>query len=238
MQPPPSHLVLSAALTCVAAIPNHAIRYAALGLTAACALIHYYNVHLHSPLMKLHHLIQLIERTAVRIRHATVHCQRHHFFLVEQMLRLLQADHTASRIHCRIVYASAERFSWTKYRLLLKDIAACTERVDAIGIAIEDIIEAERQRQLTDEMNEIRTVLSTAPAAAQTYPPNRRYSTERHRRKGGVILIIGDNFELTSLVAWVCIGRFNGQLAVTRVFATNGVAASGSTFMLNFAPTT
>ncbi|KAJ7160187.1 hypothetical protein C8R46DRAFT_1285671 [Mycena filopes] len=180
MRPTPTHLVLSAVLTCVAAIPNDGIRYAALGLSMACALMHCYLVHrdLHSPAIKLHRLAELIEDTTIRIRSATAHCQRHHLFFVEQTLCLLQADHTASLIRCRIIYANAERFSWKIYRLILKDIETCIERVESIGIAIDHIIESERQRQLADEIHEVKTILSTVPTAPRTYLPN-QYMTER-----------------------------------------------------------
>ncbi|KAJ7738413.1 hypothetical protein B0H16DRAFT_1891418 [Mycena metata] len=168
-----SHLILTAALSCVAAIPNHAIRYTALGLTAVCALL--YNIHLRSPSTNLDGLIQLINRTDIRIRYATTRCPRYHFALAEQTLRLLRVDQSASHIHCRI--RALEGFSWTKYRQLFQDIAACIKRVEAIGNAVEHIIEAEHQRRLADEMNEVQSVLAAAPAAPQIYPPT-QYGTE------------------------------------------------------------
>ncbi|KAJ7016874.1 hypothetical protein C8F04DRAFT_1119418 [Mycena alexandri] len=173
MQASHSHLILSAALSCVAAIPNHTIRYTALGLTAVCTLL--YNIHIRSPLTSLHGLSQMIDQTTVRIRYATAHCPRYHFALTEQTLRLLQVDHNASRIYCHI--RALEGFGWTKYRRGFKEINACIKRVQGIDNAVEHIIEAERQRQLSDDMNEVQTVLATAPPAAQIYPPT-QYGTE------------------------------------------------------------
>ncbi|KAJ7744612.1 hypothetical protein B0H16DRAFT_1559602 [Mycena metata] len=175
MQSPPSHFVLSAVLTCVAAIPNHTLRYTALGLTAACTLI--YNIRIRSPRKNLHRLAQLIDRTDRRIHYATTHCPRYHFELAEQTLRLLHVYHTVSVIYCRILALRSQRFSWTQYRLILNDIGACIKRVKSIGDVVEHIIEAERQRQLADDMNEVQAVLAIASPAAQIYPPT-QYGTE------------------------------------------------------------
>ncbi|KAJ7711465.1 hypothetical protein B0H16DRAFT_598703 [Mycena metata] len=175
MQDPPSHLVLTAVLTCVATIPNHVVRYTALGLTAACTLL--YNIHIRSPRKKLHRLAQLIDRTDLRIHCATAHCPRYHFALAEQTLRLLQVYRSVSAIYCRILACESQRFSWTQYRLILNDIGACITRVEGISNAAEHIMETERQRQLADDMNEVQAVLATAPPAAQIYPPT-QYGAE------------------------------------------------------------
>ncbi|KAJ7738398.1 hypothetical protein B0H16DRAFT_1891408 [Mycena metata] len=175
MQDPPSHLILTAVLTCVAAIPNHVIRYTALGLTAVCTLL--YNISIRSPRKNLRRLAQLIDRADLRIHYATAHCPRYHFALAEQTLRLLQVYHSVSAIYCRILGLKSQRFSWTQYRLILNDIGACITRVEGISNAVENIIETERQRQLADDMNEVRAVLATAPPAAQIYPPT-QYGTE------------------------------------------------------------
>ncbi|KAJ7016875.1 hypothetical protein C8F04DRAFT_1159005 [Mycena alexandri] len=168
MQTPPSHLILTAVLSCVAAIPNHAVRYTALGLTVACTL--FYKIRIHSPRKSLRHLSQSINRTDIRIRYATAHCPRYHFALAEQTLRLLKAHHSVSAIYCRILAFKSQRFSWTQYRAILSDIEASSKRVESIGDVVEHIIEAERQRQLADDVNEVQAVLATAPPAAQTYP--------------------------------------------------------------------
>ncbi|KAJ7738414.1 hypothetical protein B0H16DRAFT_1694877 [Mycena metata] len=173
MQDSPSHLILTAVLTCVAAIPNHVIRYAALGLTAACTLI--YNIRIHSPRKNLRRLAQLIDCTDLRIRYATAHCPRYHFALAEQTMKLLHL----SAIYCHILTCESQRFSWTQYRLILNDIAACIIHVEGISNAVEHIIEAERQRQLADDMNEVQAVLATAPPAAQIYPRT-QYGTESY----------------------------------------------------------
>ncbi|KAJ7028456.1 hypothetical protein C8F04DRAFT_1188636 [Mycena alexandri] len=172
MQNLPSHLILSATLSFVAAIPNHAVRYTALGLTAACTLL--YNFRIRSPGKNLRRLQQSIDRTDIRIRYAKAHCPRYHFALAEQTLRLLQIHHSVSAIYCHILAFKSQRFSWTQYRVILNDIAACIKRVESISNVVEHIIEAEHQRQLADDIQEIHAVLTTAPPAAQTYPPMKR----------------------------------------------------------------
>ncbi|KAJ7738402.1 hypothetical protein B0H16DRAFT_1465842 [Mycena metata] len=179
MQAPPSHVILSAVLTLVAAIPNHTLRYTALGLTAACTLL--YNIRVRSPRKNLHRLTQLIDRTDLRIRYATAHCPRYHFALAEQTWRLLRVYHSVSAIYCRILALKSPQFSWTQYRMILNDIGACITRVEGISNAVEarpSVLPTERQRQLADDMNEVQAVLATAPPAAQIYPPT-QYGTER-----------------------------------------------------------
>ncbi|KAJ7016873.1 hypothetical protein C8F04DRAFT_1159003, partial [Mycena alexandri] len=176
MQMLPSHLILTAVLSCVAAIPNHAVRYTALGLTVACTV--FYNIRIRSPRKNLCRLGQSINRTDIRIRYATAHCPRYHFALAEQTLRLLKAHHSVSAIYCRILAFKSQRFSWTQYLMILSDIEASFKRVESIGDVVEHIIEAERQRQLSDDMNEVQTVLATAPPAAHIYPPT-QYGTQR-----------------------------------------------------------
>jgi hypothetical protein len=88
--PSPSHfhLLFSLLLTFVAAIPNHTLRYTALGLlfvlAALCA------VHLWCPSTQLRHLTHLIDQTEDLIRRAMVQCPRDHFSLTEEMGQLLE----------------------------------------------------------------------------------------------------------------------------------------------------
>jgi hypothetical protein len=88
--PSPSHfhLLFSVLLTFVAAIPNHTLRYIALGLLFVLAVL--CTVHLRSPSTQLRHLTYLIDQTKDLIRRAMVQCPRDHFSLTEEMGQLLE----------------------------------------------------------------------------------------------------------------------------------------------------
>ncbi|KAJ7859889.1 hypothetical protein B0H13DRAFT_2074436 [Mycena leptocephala] len=83
-----SHLLLSLLLTFVAAIPNHILRYTALGLILVLVVL--CTVHLRSPSAQLRHLALLIDQTEDLIRCAMAQCPRVYFGLAEEMGRLLQ----------------------------------------------------------------------------------------------------------------------------------------------------
>ncbi|KAJ7800505.1 hypothetical protein B0H13DRAFT_2164565 [Mycena leptocephala] len=84
-----SHLLpFSLLLAFVAAIPNHTLRYTALGLLFVLFVL--CTVHLRSPLAQLHHLVLLIDQAEDLIRRAMVQCPRDYFGLTEEMGRLLE----------------------------------------------------------------------------------------------------------------------------------------------------
>jgi hypothetical protein len=87
--PAPSHFhLLFSLLAFVAAIPNHTLRYTALGLF--CVLTALCTVHLRSPSTQLRYLAYLIGHTEDLIRRAMVQCPRDHFSLTEEMGKLLE----------------------------------------------------------------------------------------------------------------------------------------------------
>jgi hypothetical protein len=82
------HLLFSLLLTFVAAIPNHTIRYTALGLLFVLAVL--CTVHLWPPSTQLCHLAHLINQTEDLIRRAMAQCPWDHFSLTEEMGQLLE----------------------------------------------------------------------------------------------------------------------------------------------------
>jgi uncharacterized protein (DUF58 family) len=86
MKNPTSELLSSLLLGFVALIPNHALRYTALGLSLALAII--FSTHLKSPRTQLGRLAVFIDQLEENIRRTMVHTPRHHSSLVEQMWRL------------------------------------------------------------------------------------------------------------------------------------------------------
>ncbi|KAJ7878272.1 hypothetical protein B0H13DRAFT_2052764, partial [Mycena leptocephala] len=180
---PPSpchfHLLFSLLLTFVAAIPNHTLRYTALGLLSVLAAL--CTVHLRSPSTQLRYLAHLVNQTEDLIRRAMVQCPRDHFSLTEEMGQLLEANKTASLLKCHNLDSKGERFTWNKYRELCKDIAACAKRVKKTRTAVLRIVEVGHQRKLEGDIKEIQFILtagSTHAASsvaesirASQYPP-------------------------------------------------------------------
>ncbi|KAJ7813308.1 hypothetical protein B0H13DRAFT_2382588 [Mycena leptocephala] len=136
-----SHHLLSLLLAIVAPIPNHTLRYTALGLLFV--LVALCTVHLRSPSAQLCHLALLIDQTEELIRRAMAQCPRGYFGLTEEMGRLLQQ--------------------------LSTDIAACAKRVRSIRTAVLHIIEAGHQRKLEADIKETEPIL--AAASTRATPP-------------------------------------------------------------------
>ncbi|KAJ7792372.1 hypothetical protein B0H13DRAFT_2394001 [Mycena leptocephala] len=157
-----SHLRIlpSLLLALVAAIPNHTLRYTALGLFFGLFILS--SVHLRSLSTQLRHLALLIDRTEELIRRAMAQCPREHFSLTEEMRRLLETNTSVSLIKCRIL-SSEEEFSWNKFRMLSNDIAACAKRVRSIRTEVLLIMEAEHQRKLAADIKETEFILAAMP---------------------------------------------------------------------------
>ncbi|KAJ7800502.1 hypothetical protein B0H13DRAFT_2499757 [Mycena leptocephala] len=175
------HILPSFLLALVAAIPNHMLRYTALGLLFVLAVL--CTVHLRSPSTQLCHLTHLIDQTEDLIRRAMVQHPRDHFGLTEEMGRLLEVNKTISLLKCRNLDSKGEQFTWIKYRELCEDIAACAKRVRKIRTAVLRIVEVGHQRKLEGDIKEIQFILTAgsthaaSPVAesitASQYPPYR-----------------------------------------------------------------
>ncbi|KAJ7800501.1 hypothetical protein B0H13DRAFT_2390382 [Mycena leptocephala] len=159
--PPHFHLLLSLLLAFVAAIPNHTLRYSALGLFLGLFLLS--TIHLRSPSTQLRHLALLIDQTEELIRHAMAQCPRDYFSLTEEMGRLLEVNKSASLLKCRILDSDGEQFSLNKFRMLSKEIATCSMRVRSIRTVVLLIAEAEHQRKLTADIKETQFILAAIP---------------------------------------------------------------------------
>ncbi|KAJ7681713.1 hypothetical protein B0H14DRAFT_3061055 [Mycena olivaceomarginata] len=160
MKNPTSELTPSLLLGFVALIPNHTLRYTALGLLLALAIV--CSIHLKSPKAQLAHLAVFVDKIEEDIRRAMVHAPRNYSSLVEQMRRLHEVAKTASLIKCRILNSESESFSWNRFRVLSSDIGECTKDTKNICTAVKLILEAERQRKLTYDIMEIQFALTAA----------------------------------------------------------------------------
>ncbi|KAJ7921295.1 hypothetical protein B0H13DRAFT_1866897 [Mycena leptocephala] len=129
-------------------IPNDTLRYSVL-LTAGLGLI--YVLHLERPSVQLRQLDDTINKTEEIIQNAKALCSRDLLRLIAEGVRLLEIQRSASIIQCRILETNT--FTWKKYRLLSRVIADCTKGVKKIRITVQLIVEAERQRKFTDDIN-------------------------------------------------------------------------------------
>ncbi|KAJ7141468.1 hypothetical protein C8R44DRAFT_867088 [Mycena epipterygia] len=156
-------------------IPNDALRYTLLVITTCLTLI--YVIHLKRPSTQLHQLEDMIKRTDVIIRDATSYCARDLFHLAEKGVRLLEVKRSASMIHCRVLEANSNTLTWKKYQAFSRDIAECAKMVENIQTAVQLIVEAERQRKFTEDINETETILTSVRSpnglgGVSVYQPN------------------------------------------------------------------
>ncbi|KAJ6453053.1 hypothetical protein C8R45DRAFT_1112570 [Mycena sanguinolenta] len=170
---PPSHLLLTASLALVAAIPNHAARYSALLVVAILAA--FYTIHIQSPLSKCRLLANVIDETDILLRRTMSKCPRDYLPLTEQMGHLLEASKTASQIKCRIFASDGGYFSWRNYRVLCNDIFACAKRVRTIRTAIQLTRESEHQRNIDYDIAEVEFILAAGAASSSPSQYHRAY---------------------------------------------------------------
>ncbi|KAJ7141462.1 hypothetical protein C8R44DRAFT_867083 [Mycena epipterygia] len=136
-------------------ISNDTLRYTLLAVTVCLTLL--YVVHLERPSAQLDQLEDMIKETEDIIQEAKLYCARDLLSLAEKGVRLLEVKRSVSMIQCRILEAAT--LTWNKYRVLSGDIAECAKIIKNIQTAVHLIVEAERQRKLTEDINETETIL-------------------------------------------------------------------------------
>jgi hypothetical protein len=88
LQDPPSHLLTSLVLAFIASIPNHTVRYSALGVIVTLSVL--CVIQLKSASTQLRHLTKMIDETDELLRRAAAHSPRNYFELTKEMLELLE----------------------------------------------------------------------------------------------------------------------------------------------------
>ncbi|KAJ7490519.1 hypothetical protein FB451DRAFT_1513171 [Mycena latifolia] len=155
-----AQLTVTILLWFLSLIPNNALRYTLLVITACLALL--YAIHLKRPATQLRQLEHLVQKTEEIIRDSKLHCARDLANLLEKGVELLKVKRSASKIQSRMLETTA--LTWKKYRLLSRDISICTKNIKEIQTAVQLIVEAERQRKYTDEINETEVILASLHA--------------------------------------------------------------------------
>ncbi|KAJ7490499.1 hypothetical protein FB451DRAFT_621152 [Mycena latifolia] len=152
-----AQLTVAILLWFLSLIPNNALRYTLLAIVASLALL--YAIHLKRPSTVMSQLEHLIQTTEGIIGDAKLHCTRDLANLLEKGVQLLKIKRSASKIQSRML--ETKTLTWKKYRLLSRDISDCGKSVKEIMTAVQLIVEAERQRKYTDNINEMEVMLST-----------------------------------------------------------------------------
>ncbi|KAJ7133587.1 hypothetical protein C8R44DRAFT_870960 [Mycena epipterygia] len=159
-----SQLQSSILLGSLSLISNDALRYTLLLIAASLAL--FYGIYLKRPSTQLGRLQDVVKKAENIIRDAKSYCPRDILSLAEEGMRLLQIKRSASMIQCRIL--DADTLTWKKYRGLTRDIAECVKTVKKIRTRVQLIVEAERQRKFTEDINETETILTGVRSPAGT----------------------------------------------------------------------
>ncbi|KAJ7115160.1 hypothetical protein C8R44DRAFT_794144, partial [Mycena epipterygia] len=142
-------------------IPNSALRYLVVTILASLAAI--YAIYLKYPSTKLRQLQEAIATTKEVTRSAQLQCLRDHLSLTAEWAQLLAVQQSALMIQCRVWETGC--FSWKKYRLISNDIAECSRKIKTIRAAVQNMVEAEHQRKLAEDINETESILASVRSA-------------------------------------------------------------------------
>ncbi|KAJ7133567.1 hypothetical protein C8R44DRAFT_900200 [Mycena epipterygia] len=173
---PVSQLQSSILLGALSLIPNHALRYTLLLITACLALL--YVIHLKRPSTPLSQLEDMVKKVEEIIRDAKLYCPRDILSLANEGIRLLQ--YFISTIRFILIAYRCDRvdtLTWKKYCVFSRDIAECAKSVKKIRIAVQLVVEAEYRRKFTEDINQTEAILtSVRPPAAHGEPGNRVFA--------------------------------------------------------------
>ncbi|KAJ7441426.1 hypothetical protein FB451DRAFT_1191041 [Mycena latifolia] len=165
-----AQLTVAILLWFLSLIPKNALRYTLLAIASCLALL--YAIHFKRPSIQLSRLEHLVQNTETIIHDAKLHCARDLANLLKKGVELLKIKRALSKIQSRMLEMNT--LTWTEYHLLLRDISDCAKSVKEIRTAVQLIVEAERQRKYTDDINEMEVILTTVRS------PSRDVLVHRH----------------------------------------------------------
>ncbi|KAJ7490612.1 hypothetical protein FB451DRAFT_1513358 [Mycena latifolia] len=172
-----AQLIVTTLLGISALIPGAPLRYTVLGITIFLALIHV--IYLKHPSTQLRQLREIIGTIEATIRSAKLLCPRDQITLTEEGVLFLEVQRVVSKVLCRVL--ETDKMTWSKYRVFARDIAECTNQVKAIRTTVRLIVEAERQRKLTEEISEAQLILGTGMSLHFKWDISLTHSPVRHR---------------------------------------------------------
>ncbi|KAJ7490504.1 hypothetical protein FB451DRAFT_621190 [Mycena latifolia] len=163
-----SQLQSSILLGALSLIPNDTLRYTFLVIIICIALL--YIVHLKRPSTQLSQLDNIVQTTEAIICEAKLHCARDLVNLLVAGVWLLKVKRSASNIRSRMLETNT--LTWKTYRLLSRDISDCVKKAKKIQNTVQLIVEAERQRKYTDDINETEIILASARSPGMLVYPH------------------------------------------------------------------
>ncbi|KAF8192762.1 hypothetical protein K438DRAFT_1762087 [Mycena galopus ATCC 62051] len=143
-------------------MPGNAFHYTVLGLVVTSTTIVYIANH-QSPLYKLRRVEDAIELVKKTLEHAKATCTRDQIELMHSGWRLASVKLSASKIQTRILETRRVE-TWEEYlqnvRRILQSIDECAKQVKEIQTSTLLTIEAERQRQISEDIDEVRDTIN------------------------------------------------------------------------------
>ncbi|KAJ7274108.1 hypothetical protein C8J57DRAFT_1467134 [Mycena rebaudengoi] len=111
------------------------------------------------------------------IHHARMNCPRDHLSLIEEKVRLLQIQRTASIIQSHLLRMGNFSLDFRPRCFISQSIRKCEEDLKKIRTAVQLILEAERQRRYTEDINETQNVLTTVRSHDRVSPAIQEVNT-------------------------------------------------------------
>ncbi|KAJ7464709.1 hypothetical protein B0H11DRAFT_2050914 [Mycena galericulata] len=164
-----TQLLSSLLLGSLSLIPNDTLRYIMLLILACFAIIH--ALYLQHPSTQLRQLEAKIKKAEELVQEAKLYCVRDFLRLAQQGMRLLEVKRAMSTVKCCMLDTNTS--TWKNYRLVSRDIAHCAKNVQMIRTAVQFMLEGERQRRYTEDINEAETMLARSGIVAYhaSFPP-------------------------------------------------------------------
>ncbi|KAF8192773.1 hypothetical protein K438DRAFT_1762094 [Mycena galopus ATCC 62051] len=142
-------------------VPGTTFHYIILGLVTASATI-FYVANRQSPTYKLRCVGDAIEVTKKILEHGRATCARGQVDLMYSGWRLAGVKLSASKIQTRLLETRSGE-TWGEYvqnvREILQSINKCAKKVKEIQTSILLSIEAERQRQISEDIEHARDTI-------------------------------------------------------------------------------
>ncbi|KAJ7903866.1 hypothetical protein B0H13DRAFT_1882066 [Mycena leptocephala] len=156
----------------MALVPGITLRYVCLALASASFIL--YASRWWSPAQKFNRLedaIKALEEILERTKAASNYA-RNYMEVINAGCRLLQVKLSASKIQSHLLEMRSA--TWKTYfksiRAILRSVDQCAKEIREIQTAMLLIIEAERQRKLTEGIKESQEVLSAVVVAPNPTP--------------------------------------------------------------------
>ncbi|KAF8218206.1 hypothetical protein K438DRAFT_1747418 [Mycena galopus ATCC 62051] len=164
-------------------VPGNTFRSIILGLGAASAVVIYAATH-QSPSHQLRRVEDAIKVAEEIVKCAKANCLRDQVELMDSARRLLDAKLSVSKIQTRLLEMRGIG-TWEEYlqnlRGILQNITECAKKVKKIQTSTLLTIEAERQRQISENIDEVRDTIDATIHASRCRERLNNWTSLNHR---------------------------------------------------------